>query len=124
MVPKLYATGEAVQQAIRRSSDGNSRMSCSRAAPTGFYPISNLLPEFRIALKPHFKEVLVINNRLVTTLFILAVFTLGFLLGKIGSQQLATSADAQTKSRVFEIRTYTTEEGKLDALQARFRSHT
>ncbi len=65
-----------------------------------------------------------INNRLVTTLFILAVFTLGFLLGKIGSQQLATSADAQTKSRVFEIRTYTTEEGKLDALQARFRNHT
>ena len=31
---------------------------------------------------------------------------------------------AQTKSRVFELRTYTTEEGKLEALQARFRNHT
>jgi hypothetical protein len=29
-----------------------------------------------------------------------------------------------SKGRVFEIRTYTTEEGKLDALNARFRNHT
>lgn len=31
---------------------------------------------------------------------------------------------AQTKARVFEIRTYTTHPGKLDALNARFRDHT
>jgi len=31
---------------------------------------------------------------------------------------------AQTPARVFEIRTYTANEGKLDALQARFRNHT
>jgi len=31
---------------------------------------------------------------------------------------------AQADRRVFEIRTYTTHEGKLDALQARFRDHT
>jgi NIPSNAP protein len=63
-----------------------------------------------------------ISNSFVTTLLILAVFTLGFVLGKIGNPQ--TSANAQTKSRVFEIRTYTAEEGRLDALNARFRNHT
>lgn len=31
---------------------------------------------------------------------------------------------AQTKNRVFEIRTYTANEGKLEALHARFRNHT
>ena len=31
---------------------------------------------------------------------------------------------AQSKGKVFELRTYTSNEGKLDALQARFRDHT
>ena len=31
---------------------------------------------------------------------------------------------AQAEHRVFEIRTYTTHDGKLDALNARFRDHT
>lgn len=31
---------------------------------------------------------------------------------------------AQSKGHVFELRTYTTNEGKLDALLARFRDHT
>ncbi len=31
---------------------------------------------------------------------------------------------AEPNRRVFEIRTYTAAEGKLDALQARFRHHT
>lgn len=65
-----------------------------------------------------------ISNSFVTTLLILAVFTLGFVLGKIGNPFVQTSANAQTKSRVFEIRTYTAEEGRLDALNARFRNHT
>ncbi len=34
------------------------------------------------------------------------------------------NARADTKSRVFELRTYTTNEGKLSALQTRFRDHT
>lgn len=34
------------------------------------------------------------------------------------------AADAQTADRVFEIRTYTTHEGKLDDLHRRFRDHT
>lgn len=33
-------------------------------------------------------------------------------------------ANAQGNGRVFELRTYTTAEGKLDALLARFRDHT
>lgn len=34
------------------------------------------------------------------------------------------SAEAQTGNRVFELRTYTTLPGRLDALNARFRNHT
>ena len=32
--------------------------------------------------------------------------------------------DLQSRKQVFEMRTYTAHEGKLDALQARFRNHT
>lgn len=35
-----------------------------------------------------------------------------------------TSAEAAAKTRVFELRTYTCNEGKLDALNTRFRDHT
>jgi hypothetical protein len=41
-----------------------------------------------------------------------------------GSLLLTTVIHAQPKGKVFELRTYTTNEGKLDALQARFRDHT
>ena len=36
----------------------------------------------------------------------------------------ASAADEKPKMRLFELRTYTANEGKLDALQARFRDHT
>lgn len=36
----------------------------------------------------------------------------------------AQSTAAPAANRVFELRTYTTEPGRLDALQARFRDHT
>src|SRR5712692_7704145 len=49
--------------------------------------------------------------------FTLAASVVGFWLGRI------TSVEAQS-NRVFELRTYTAEEGKLDALHARFRNHT
>jgi hypothetical protein len=53
---------------------------------------------------------------------IAAVFGAGFMLGSTtrGMQVV----QAQSATRVFELRTYTTPEGKLDALQARFRDHT
>lgn len=49
---------------------------------------------------------------------VLAVFAIG-LLGRAGE-----SAADERQARVFEIRTYTTPPGKLDALHARFRQHT
>jgi hypothetical protein len=42
-------------------------------------------------------------------------------MGQFGRTQ---PADQHKKFRLFEIRTYTTEPGKLDALNARFRHHT
>ena len=42
----------------------------------------------------------------------------------IGQATPPISADGDSEIRLFEIRTYTTEPGKLDALNARFRDHT
>jgi len=47
-----------------------------------------------------------------------AVFVLGYWLGR------ERTVAAAGKGRVFELRTYTANEGKLDALNARFRNHT
>jgi hypothetical protein len=44
-----------------------------------------------------------------------------FLLGRTSGH---AAVDDQKADRVFEIRTYTAEDGKLDALLARFRDHT
>ena len=41
-----------------------------------------------------------------------------------GALAVAQEARAQAATRVFEMRTYTTHDGKLDDLQARFRNHT
>ena len=49
---------------------------------------------------------------------IAVVFILGFWLGR------TTESRAAGKDRVFELRTYTANEGKLEALHARFRNHT
>ena len=50
------------------------------------------------------------------------VFACGFSLG--GVFWPGSPGHAQPNPRVFEIRTYTAAEGKLDALHARFRDHT
>jgi hypothetical protein len=52
------------------------------------------------------------------------LFGAGLLFGSHDRFQSAMAADAQTANRVFEIRTYTTHEGKLDDLHSRFRDHT
>jgi len=57
------------------------------------------------------------SQHLLTLFAILAAAGIGFQLGK------TTTANAAT-NRVFEIRTYTAEPGKLEALHARFRDHT
>jgi hypothetical protein len=46
-----------------------------------------------------------------------------FLAGLVAGS-LIQRVDAQSGNRVFELRTYTAPEGKLDALNARFRDHT
>jgi hypothetical protein len=49
----------------------------------------------------------------------LKLLTLG-----ITAMAMLTSTTARAADRVFELRTYTTMDGKLDALKARFRDHT
>lgn len=63
-------------------------------------------------------------KRSLPVLFILAVFAFGFAAGRFIYPQGETVAQAESQGRVFELRTYTTNEGKLDALQSRFRNHT
>ncbi len=46
------------------------------------------------------------------------------ILGSLITAPQVIAADAPTASRVFELRTYTCEPGRLEALQARFRDHT
>ena len=50
------------------------------------------------------------------------VFGAGVMLGS--TVRTTRDVQAQSASRVFELRTYTAPEGKLDNLQARFRDHT
>src|SRR4051812_22825868 len=52
-------------------------------------------------------------------LFALTVFAAGYW---FGSDQ--STVHAQTKNRVFELRTYHTPDGKLDNLLTRFKDHT
>ena len=54
--------------------------------------------------------------------FGLAIFALGMISGSV--IQLTSVAEAQSAARVFELRTYTTHPGRLDALHARFANHT
>ena len=59
-------------------------------------------------------------TKLVQFAVLTAVFVSGFALGGVFQGRV----DAQSKNRVYELRTYTTPEGKLGDLQARFRNHT
>ncbi|MEW5976092.1 MAG: NIPSNAP family protein [Acidobacteriota bacterium] len=58
------------------------------------------------------------TRNIVTLGLIAAVFVAGFWVGK------QSTAQADAKARVFELRTYVANEGKMDALHARFRHHT
>ena len=62
------------------------------------------------------------SNRLLIAVLPAALLMIGFAAGRLTSGE--TVAHAQAGNRVFELRTYTTNEGKLPALQARFRDHT
>jgi hypothetical protein len=68
-----------------------------------------------------------LRKRLLLILFVIAVFAFGFVAGRSSRPDaIAAAAVARPESqgKVFELRTYTTNASKLDALQARFRNHT
>ena len=52
------------------------------------------------------------------------IFAAGYAVGQRTEAPLVPAAEAAAADRVFELRTYTTPEGKLDELDARFRNHT
>lgn len=60
-------------------------------------------------------------HKLASAFVTVALLTTGLFAGALVTTQ---NAQAQTATRVFEMRTYITHEGKLDDLQARFRNHT
>jgi len=57
----------------------------------------------------------------VTQMAVLAMVVGGYCVAQSSD---AKSGERESKIRLFEIRTYTTEPGKLDELNARFRNHT
>ncbi len=61
-------------------------------------------------------------QEMTRTATVAASLVFGFLLGMTVQPRII--GHAQGSQRVFEIRTYTAPEGKLHALQARFRDHT
>lgn len=65
------------------------------------------------------------KNGFIVTLFVVSLLAFGFWLGRVSSPAMETTASSNAAAgRVFEIRTYTTLDGRLDALHARFRDHT
>jgi hypothetical protein len=63
-----------------------------------------------------------LKSKPVFSVFSASLFLAGLSLG--AALRPTAAVGAQPGARVFEIRTYTTEDGKLDALHARFRQHT
>jgi hypothetical protein len=61
-------------------------------------------------------------SRRYLVVFGIAVLVAGFTAGNLWQSE--TSVQAQSSGKVFEFRTYTTPEGKLPNLVARFRDHT
>ena len=58
------------------------------------------------------------RNLFIQICMMVMIFVAGLWVGRV------TNANAAAKNRVFEIRTYTTNDGKLEGLHARFRNHT
>lgn len=56
--------------------------------------------------------------------FVAVIFAAGYSAGQWSDGSLVSSARADAAERVFELRTYTSPDGKLPALEARFRDHT
>jgi hypothetical protein len=62
------------------------------------------------------------KNTAVVAAFSTVIFAAGVWCGSF--LRFESAVHAQSAKRIFEVRTYTATEGKLDALNARFRNHT
>jgi hypothetical protein len=71
---------------------------------------------------PLHKGTIMRTNRLALAVYSVILLSGGFAAGSLFARD--TVLHAQPPSRVFEIRTYTAPEGKLDELHKRFRDHT
>ena len=67
-----------------------------------------------------------IGKKLVLTSLFAAVFATGYIAGSSNNQPPwpIAQVQAQAQPRVFEMRTYTSHEGKLEDIVNRFRDHT
>ena len=65
-----------------------------------------------------------LRSKVMGTVLLLVVFAAGFIAGRTADTDMLSSARAQAPGRVFELRTYTTNDGKLQDLHNRFRDHT
>ncbi|HZM48388.1 MAG TPA: NIPSNAP family protein [Burkholderiales bacterium] len=63
-------------------------------------------------------------RKLSALALLLVIFAAGFIVGRTTDADWLSSAKAQAPGRVFELRTYTTNPGKLQDLHSRFRDHT
>lgn len=63
-------------------------------------------------------------KRLQAVAAALGIFGVGYLAGSVQPFAAATAGAAAPEARVFEMRTYTAHEGRLDALHQRFSNHT
>jgi hypothetical protein len=64
------------------------------------------------------------GKNLVLTLLFAGVFALGYVAGSGNSRLSWQTAQAEGQARVYELRTYTSHEGKLQDIVNRFRDHT
>lgn len=64
------------------------------------------------------------RKQIIRILGAAALLAIGYVAGRTSGTEAVAEAAQQQSGRVFELRTYTTHPGKLDALNARFRNHT
>ena len=68
-----------------------------------------------------------VTQRIAIATTMIALFGAGFAAGRtdfVAEAEASPLAELQAQGRVFELRTYTAPEGKLDDLMTRFRDHT
>jgi hypothetical protein len=78
----------------------------------------------RLPIRVFLKGGYMFRSKLTVMALLLVVFAVGYITGRTTGKDLLSSAQAQAPGRIFELRTYTTNPGKLQDLHNRFRDHT